>query len=218
LPGTIGETAAAIEAGGGRALAVQTDMASADDLARLVDVTVETFGRVDLLVNNAADTQGSSAPIEDYPRASWLHQFDVNVHGPFTLMGLVVPWFRRQGEGVIVNITSGSAMLKPVTSSTTNKSIGLGTLLGYATTKAALDRLANAVAADLIVDGIAVVNVDPGFTRTELAELLGERGLVDAKAAAPMDVTVKAVLAIVTSGDPRQYAGQIVRAQEVATA
>ena len=51
-----------------------------------------------------------------------------------------------------------------------------GTLLGYAATKAALNRMANALAPDLRKDRIAIVNVDPGFTRTELVDLLGERG------------------------------------------
>jgi NAD(P)-dependent dehydrogenase (short-subunit alcohol dehydrogenase family) len=89
----------------------------------------------------------------------------------------------------------------------------LGTLLGYFTTKAALNRLTNALAPDLIADNIAVVCVDPGFTRTELMGLLEEGGFVDATTAAPMDVPVQTVLDIITAEDPLIYTGQVVRAQ-----
>jgi len=58
-----------------------------------------------------------------------------------------------------------------------------------------------------------VVNLDPGFTRTEHVELLDERDLVDAGAAAPMSATVDALLDILTVDDPIRYTGQIVRVQ-----
>ena len=206
-----------IEDLGGTAITVQVDVTRLEDLERLIAETVETFGRLDVLVNNAADTQGSGAPIEEYPRDSWLHQFDANVHAPFTLMGMAVPHLREQGGGVIVNITSAAGDMVPVAeaSATTGDAspFRLGTLLGYATTKAALNRLTNALAPDLIADNIAVVSVDPGFTRTELMDLLEEGGFVDAEAAWPMEVPVRTVLDIVTADDPLVYTGLIVRAQ-----
>jgi hypothetical protein len=57
-----------------------------------------------------------------------------------------------------------------------------------------------------------VVSVDPGFTRTELVELMGDRGMVDAEAAVPMEVPVKAVMRVITATDPMRYTGTIVRA------
>jgi len=216
LPGTIGETLAAIEHAGGRALAVQADVTQSDDLARLVSTTVDTFGRLDVLINNAANTQANTAPIDGYDRAVWLGQFDANLHGPFTLMGLAVPHMRAHGGGVIVNITSGAGDLVPVTASAVrdpDNPIHLPTLLGYATTKAALNRLTNAVAPDLVTDNIAVVAIDPGYTRTELVDLLSEQGLVDAEAAGPMEATVDVVLRVITASDPLEYTGQILRAQ-----
>ena len=89
----------------------------------------------------------------------------------------------------------------------------MGTLLGYATTKAALNRLGNALAPMLRADNIAVVNLDPGFTRTEHVELLGERDLVDADAAAPMSATADALLEILTVKDALRWSGSIVRVQ-----
>jgi len=74
--------------------------------------------------------------------------------------------------------------------------------VGYAASKAALDRLSNAIAADLAGDGIAVTAVDPGATRTELADLIAARSLLDPSGMAPMARTVDAVLGIVTAEDP----------------
>ena len=213
LVGSIGETVEAITDAGGEALAVPCDMAEPDDLRQLVETTVRHFGGVDLLINNAADTRGSAAPIAEYPLESWRHQFDVNVHAPFILTGLVVPHMRGRGGGAIVNITSSQGDLQAVDATERDGPIRLGTLLGYATTKAALNRLANAVAPTLRADNIAVVNLDPGFTRTEHVELLDERDLVDAGAAAPMSATVDALLDILTVDDPIRYTGQIVRVQ-----
>jgi NAD(P)-dependent dehydrogenase (short-subunit alcohol dehydrogenase family) len=217
LPGTIGETLGDIEALEGTAIAVQVDVARREDLERLIATTINSFGRLDVLVNNAADTRGSSAPIEEYPIDSWLHQFDTNVHAPFALIGLAVPYLAAQGGGVIVNMTSGAGEMVPTTyvrsAPIEATPVRLGTLLGYATTKAALNRLTNALAPDLAAHNISVVAVDPGFTRTELVDLLGSRGLVDPESAAPMGVPVATVLDLVTAEDPMVFTGQVIRAQ-----
>jgi NAD(P)-dependent dehydrogenase (short-subunit alcohol dehydrogenase family) len=214
LPGTIGETQAAIAASGGEAIAVQTDLTSMTDLEALVTTTLDTFGRLDVLVNNAADTNGSNAPIEEYPPAKWRAEFDANVHAPFTLIAAAVPHMRAQGGGVIVNVTSAAGDLVDVAPDDARDSaIRTGTLLGYATTKAALNRMANALAPDLRADGIAIVNIDPGFTRTELVDLLGEQSLVDPEAAGSMSLTVELVARVLTSNDPMQFSGRILRSQ-----
>jgi NAD(P)-dependent dehydrogenase (short-subunit alcohol dehydrogenase family) len=202
---------------GGTAIAVQVDVTKPEDLERLVSTTIDTFGGLGVLVNNAADTRGSSAPIDEYPYDNWRHQFDANVHAPFVLMGLCVPHLKVRG-GVIVNITSGAGdmvqMRSPSVPPTEESPVRLGTLLGYASTKAALNRLTNALAPDLAPFNIAVVAVDPGFTRTELVDLLGQRGFVDPEGAAPMAIPVGVVLDIITADDPLAYTGQVVRAQE----
>jgi NAD(P)-dependent dehydrogenase (short-subunit alcohol dehydrogenase family) len=209
LPGTVGETVAAIEAVGGRAIAVQTDVTQEADLRRLVETTVKTFGRLDILVNNAADTRGVNAPIEDYARDIWVRQFDSNVHAPFTLMSLAVQHLKTQGGGVIVNMTTSEAEIdfgaEPEPGST------LGVLIGYGSSKAALNRLSNALAHTLAPDNITVALVDPGFTRTELVDLMGERGLVDPGRAHPMEWPVSDVMEIITSDNPKAYAGKIIR-------
>src|ERR1700744_298027 len=76
LAGTISETVAAIEATGAKALAVQADMAEAADLDRLVASTMNAFGSVDVLINNAAATGGRSwgAPLLELSRDDWMWQ------------------------------------------------------------------------------------------------------------------------------------------------
>src|SRR5580693_8593182 len=92
-PGSLGEALQSIEAIGGEALLVQTDLADRADLQKLVDATVARFGRIDVLVNNAAATTGSawSKKFLDLTYEEWTQQFDVNLHAPFTLMQLVTP-------------------------------------------------------------------------------------------------------------------------------
>jgi NAD(P)-dependent dehydrogenase (short-subunit alcohol dehydrogenase family) len=198
-------------------LAVACDLADPEQLPALVDRTVARFGGIDVLVNNAADTQGSAAAVDEYPIASWRRQFDVNVHAPFVLTGLVVPHLRARGGGVIVNITSRQGDLQPpIEPSDDSKRDGpirVGTLLGYATTKAALNRLGNVLAPTLRADNIAVINLDPGFARTEHIELLAARDLVDADAAAPMSATADALLALLVADDALRWSGSIVRVE-----
>jgi NAD(P)-dependent dehydrogenase (short-subunit alcohol dehydrogenase family) len=207
LSGTVDETVDAVQAVGGDAIAVRTDLANPDDVANLAEQAVTRFGGIDVLVNNAADTSGGAPSILDLERKDWLRQFDTNLHGPFSLIRAVLPSMGKNG-GVIVNMSSGAGDLAPVADLTGP----IEQPLAYAVTKAALNRLGNAIAPELRHLGIAVVTVDPGFTRTELVDLMSERGAIDADAAVPMEVPTKAVVHIITCRDPMQYTGQILRA------
>ena len=211
LPGTIGETVAAIEAAGGRALAVQADVSIPEDCERLVAETMKAFGRLDVLVNNAADTRGVRDPIENYPREVWLRQFDSNLHSQFNMIALTVPHMKAQGGGVIINFTSSDGDIKDYKFDAAQPQRAMGSMIGYAATKAAISRFTNALAPELALSNIACVAIDPGFTRTELVDLMGERGLVDPDAAHSMDLPVSRVIEVVTADEPRKYAGQILR-------
>jgi NAD(P)-dependent dehydrogenase (short-subunit alcohol dehydrogenase family) len=109
LPGSLQQALDQIEAMGGAALAVETDLADPVHLERLIRAAVGRFGGVDILINNAAATVGSmwSKQFLDLTREEWLYQFDVNVHAPFTLMQHVVPLMERRGGGRIINVTTG---------------------------------------------------------------------------------------------------------------
>ena len=224
----MGETVQIIEAAGGTAIAVECDVAEPADLVRLLSTAVDTFGGVDVVVNNAADMVGQDFeklleamlgkhPAADHPDVAtpnpfdnWLRQFATNVHGPHLLITLATPHLRANG-GVIVNITSDAAELVPLEEAL--KGPPANPSLGYAVTKAALNRLTNAVAANLAADRIAVIAVDPGVVHTEVRDILDEGGIHLPLDGAPMSVPVATVLDIVTSDDPMTYSGRIIRAQ-----
>jgi NAD(P)-dependent dehydrogenase (short-subunit alcohol dehydrogenase family) len=213
LSGSIGETVEAVEAVGGQAIAVRTDLRQLSDIQALVDRAIERFGGVDVLINNAADTSGGTPSILDLDRDDWLNQFSSNLHGPFSLIQAVLPSMRDRGGGIIVNMTSGAGDLEPLRpSSAATGAVRIGERVAYAASKAALNRLGNVIAPELRDLGITIVMVDPGFTRTELVDLMGERGLVDPDAAVPMDVPMKTVVHVVTSDDRMRFTGQILRA------
>jgi len=122
----------------------------------------------------------------------------------------------KQGGGVILNITSGSADLVHrdlASSAGSEPNLGpLGSRVGYVATKAALNGLTNAVAPEVAQHNIAVVAIDPGPTRTELADLARERGFALPANMHAMEIPVAKVMDVITSANPLAYAGAIVRA------
>jgi len=216
LPGTIGDTLAAVEAVGSRGIAVRTDLTVADDIRNLAAEAVAAFGGVDILVNNAADTSGGTPLLVDLDIDDWRRQFEANVTGPLQLMQAVVPAMAERGGGTIVNLTSGAADLVPASARAAagaeTRSVLGGERLAYAASKAALNRLANALVPELAAQGITIVNVDPGYTRTELVDLMAERGVGDPDRAVPMEVPAAAVVHLITSGEAAALRGEVVRA------
>ncbi|PLS80477.1 MAG: oxidoreductase, partial [Chloroflexi bacterium] len=84
-----------IERGGGQALSVPTDVTRRPDIDRLVQTTLDTYGRIDVLVNNAGISPGQ--PIAELADAELQRVFDVNLLAPARLVSAVVPHMRRQG-------------------------------------------------------------------------------------------------------------------------
>jgi len=161
LPGTIHATTDAITSAGGRALAVRCDIGVESDLEHLVERTVDEFGRVDVLVNNAmAPTRGS---FDETTTGMWDESMAANVRSLFVLARLVVPPMAAQGGGSIVNISSGGA------DHTAAPFMPPG-FLTYAVAKAAMERFTSGLGPELADRGIAVNALRPGAVRTELAE------------------------------------------------
>ena len=132
------------------------DVADEDDVARLVDETVERCGGLDVLVNNA----GLYASLEmraftEIPLEEWRRVMDVNVASMFLTCRAVVPVLRERGGGAIVNISSGTPFR------------GVPFLLHYVTSKGAIVAFTRALAKELGKDGIRVNCVAPGFTLSE---------------------------------------------------
>jgi NAD(P)-dependent dehydrogenase (short-subunit alcohol dehydrogenase family) len=139
--GTIDRTVARVEAAGRRGLAVPTNLAVDAEVEAMVATTLDHFGRIDILINNAAITFIGDLDIP-------LHRFDlvmqVNMRAPMIAMRQAVPAMRAVGGGSVVNVSSVAA-LYPHPS-----------LMAYGMSKVALERLTVDAASQLAADGIAV--------------------------------------------------------------
>jgi NAD(P)-dependent dehydrogenase (short-subunit alcohol dehydrogenase family) len=151
LPGTIYDTAAIIEAAGGRALAVRCDVTDQASVAAMVERTLAEFGRIDVLVNNAAVDFPS--PVVDMPLKRWEIVLKVDLTGPFLCARAVLPTMIARKSGSIVNITSQAG------SERGSKTVGYSA--AYAAAKAALDRFTWALAVEVKEHGIAVNALKP---------------------------------------------------------
>ena len=149
---------AAIEASGGRAMAVQADVSQAADVQRLFAAATEAFGRVDILVNNAG-VFGFN-PIENATEAEFHRYFDINVLGSVLTMKEATRQFGDAG-GAIINIASSAIELN-----------GAGSGL-YTASKAAVVAISKIAAKELGPRKIRVNVVAPGGTETEGAHAAG---------------------------------------------
>lgn len=149
------ETTRHIAAAGGRALAVETDVASADSVQRLVAETRAVSGRIHVLVNNAAIQVNKT--VEDTTVDEWNREMAVNVGGVFLCSKFFLPHL-RETKGAIVNMSSVNGFfVEPMCA-------------GYCATKAAIIGLTKAMAIDHGKDGIRVNCICPGYIDAGLAE------------------------------------------------
>lgn len=141
-----------LESSGGRALAVQADVSRLDDIERLVQTTLESCGRIDVLVNNAGLSPGK--PIDAIEDERMSQVIAVNLLAPMRLTRAVVPHMRQQGGGIIINI--GSVAGEVATNST------------YAASKFGLRGFNDGMRRELRQAGIKVTLIAPGFIRTNM--------------------------------------------------
>jgi NAD(P)-dependent dehydrogenase (short-subunit alcohol dehydrogenase family) len=214
LPGTIGETLSQIEAMGGSAIAVATDLASEADLKALVSAAVARFGGVDVLINNAAATTGDiwGKPFLELTRAEWEYQFAVNTHAPFTLTQLCVPIMEKRGGGRIINLSTGSGeVFRQPEELPKLAAVGSFSLAvpGYYSSKRALDRFGNCMAPELHAKNIAIIGMHPGLVATELVAIrVREKGL-DPTVAVPMTVPARMLVYFAACENPSEYTGRL---------
>ena len=135
--------------------AVVTDLTSAEQIENLVELTVAGFGRVDILVNNAAASY--LAPLLEFSEKGWDRIFDTNCRGAFLLSRAAARRMIDQGGGKIVNVTTVGA-----------ERGGVG-MAAYNASKAALKMLTMCMAVEWAPYGITVNAVGPGLTRTEFS-------------------------------------------------
>jgi citronellol/citronellal dehydrogenase len=141
LPGTIDATVRRISERGCDALAVPTNLAQEDDVERMVAATVEHFGRLDILVNNAAITFPGDVEV---PTKRYDLMMAVNLRAPLVAARAVVPHMKQQGEGAILNVSSAAALSY------------IPGLMVYGMSKIALEHLTVSLATQLLPARIAV--------------------------------------------------------------
>ena len=140
--------------GSAHAIFVRTDTTSVDDVARLMETAVATFGGVDVLHNNAAIIERFDR-IEDEPVERFRRVIDINLNGLFICSKAVAPLMRQRGGGVIVNMSSMGA-------------VGAANILAYASAKAGVLALTRSLAQQLSGDGIRVNAIMPGLVETPM--------------------------------------------------
>ena len=145
---------AEIAAGGGQAAVVPTDMGSEADVVHLVRETVERFGRLDIVVNNAGT--GTFGPLEQMTVEQWDRMMAVNARGPFILCREALPHLRRRERAFIVNISSVTGLK------------GYPGQAGYGASKHALMGMTKTLARELQGEDIRVHAICPGSVDTEL--------------------------------------------------
>ena len=157
LAGSLAGTVRQIKDAGGQALAVAVDVSNEADCQKLLKAAEDTYGTVDILVNDAALTYYK--PIVDYNVKHWVKAFAVNVHGPFMLSQLVLPGMIRQRRGAVVNISSGAAIGPGRTPFKDARPANGGTM--YGATKAALERFTQGLAQEVAEHNISVTAISP---------------------------------------------------------
>jgi NAD(P)-dependent dehydrogenase (short-subunit alcohol dehydrogenase family) len=148
-----GDTAAAIVADGGRAVACVADVSKWEEAGGLIKTCISSFGKIDGLVNNAALYQ--RARIDDFDPVEARNLVETNVLGPLYCTGHAVKAMLRQGSGSIVNVVSGAHM-------------GIATLGVYGATKGAVASMVYTWALELAGSGVRVNALSP-FAATRIA-------------------------------------------------
>ena len=181
-----------IKAKGGEAHAMKTDISEEADTRKMADEVMRIYGRVDILLNNAALYYGIERRRWDqWTVEDWDRMFEINVRGTYLCCKAIGPLMQKAGKGKIINIASDVFKVP-----------GAVNLLAYACSKAAVYAMTQSLARALGPDGINVNSIAPGFTATEAS--LGQAG-----SSASFDATQE-IQAIKRREEPGDLAGTAV--------
>jgi dehydrogenase/reductase SDR family protein 4 len=155
----VDKVASAFQSDGLEATGIAANMGNGDDIRSLVEKTVERYGGIDIVINNAA-ANPVFGPIQNTDERAFNKIIDVNLKGPFELCKAAYPILKNRGGGSIINISSIGG-IKP------EEFIGI-----YSVSKAAINSLTQAMAQDWGADNIRVNSICPGLIRTKFSEAL----------------------------------------------
>lgn len=179
----------------GNAVGVRCDVTDQSQVDALVQTALDAFGRIDVLVNNAG--QGLQAEIDRLSLDDFRAVLELNVVAPLALLQAVLPIMRRQGEGAVVNVSSGTTFADVP---------GTG---GYVASKIALERLSAIARNELEGSGITVSTIIPFATSTEfLASIRAGRAEAEAMTSGASfdepEQVADAILELIRSGEARK--------------
>jgi 3-oxoacyl-[acyl-carrier protein] reductase len=187
IDGEAAEAAAAeLDRQGLSALAVPTDVTSPDSVREMARRTVDAFGRIDILVNNAAifiSVPMSRAPFDEIDPDEWDRMMAVNLKGAWLACCAVAPYMREQAYGKIINISSGTALK------------GADNRIHYVASKAAILGFTKTLANEVGKEGICVNCIAPGST---MSEENPDEGVIKRRAAA---ISTRAIPRVQTPED-----------------
>ncbi len=149
------KVAGVIEEEGGKCQLAAGDVSDMQQVSDAVKKTLETFGSLEILVNNAA-VIGPARTLEDADPASWSQTIAINLNGPFFCCREVLPIMLRQGRGRIINLISGLA------------SMAFPRFCAYCASKAALLQMTRCLAEELKGEPVQIMNLDPGVMDTRM--------------------------------------------------
>jgi glucose 1-dehydrogenase len=152
------KTAAAVEAQGGRARFIETDVGDAGQARRLVDQTLQAFGRLDVLINNAGIIR--TAEFLEISEADFDAVLRVNLKGVFLVGQAAARAMVKQGRGAIVNMSSANAV------------VAIANQVPYVTSKGAVNQLTKVMALALAGKGVRVNAIGPGSILTDLLKVV----------------------------------------------
>jgi 3-oxoacyl-[acyl-carrier protein] reductase len=163
------QTVEMVKQKGGDAIFIQADVSKASDVERMIKATLDKYGRLDILLNNAGIPM-SFTPVEEVREDLWDRIIDINVKGIFLGCKYAVPIMKKQGGGVIINTASISGV-RPRPG-----------LCAYSTSKAAAIMLTKALAIELAPSKIRVNCINPVAAETPmLAKFIEEQGATGEK-------------------------------------
>lgn len=210
LPGSLRETAAAVEALGRRALPIRLDLLDLDSIDAALEATYAAWGHIDLLVNNGIyQGPGVMSPVAELAQEQMHRLFQGNVFSQVHLIQKLLPRMIAQGGGCIVNVVSESGMKDPP------GPIGKGGWgFAYSASKAAFIRMAGVLRIEYADSPLTFFNMEPGFVITETMRLRADMAAFAALyGGAPPEVPAETVAWLATAPEARELNGQTVFAQ-----